>query len=58
LSGSQKVVEVPMDALQWDFAPEEVSLQQRRESYDSHKFDLKDLDKPKMQLEEGGDVYR
>jgi hypothetical protein len=51
-------VEVPMDALQWDFAPEEISLQQRRESYDSHKFDLKDLDKPKMQLEEGGDVYR
>jgi hypothetical protein len=51
-------VEVPMDALQWDFAPEEVSLQQSRESYDRHEFDLKDLDKPKMTLEEGGDVYR
>ena len=47
-----------MDALKWEFAAEQISLHQRGESYDSHKFDVKDLKKPVMQLEEGGDEYR
>ena len=47
-----------MDALSWEFSGQEISLHQRAESYNSHKFDVKDANKPMMLLEEGGDEYR
>lgn len=56
--GGQGVEEVEMDALSWQFSGQEISLHQRAESYNSHKFDVKDTIKPLMQLEEGGDEYR
>lgn len=51
-------MEVEMDALRWEFAGQEISLQNRAEDYNSHKFDLKDEIKPLMLLQEGGDPYR
>lgn len=47
-----------MEPLGWDFSKELISLHQRSESWDSHKFDVKNHRKPAIQLVDGGDVYR
>ena len=47
----------PLPAMKWDFKGKMISVHQKEETYDSHKFDLKDHEKPTLQMEEGGPVY-
>jgi len=55
----QKIVEeASMEPLAWNYHKEQISLHQRSESWNSHKFDVKNHRKPSMQLVDGGDVYR
>uniref|UniRef100_A0A7S0E1N4 carbonic anhydrase n=1 Tax=Hanusia phi TaxID=3032 RepID=A0A7S0E1N4_9CRYP len=47
----------PLPAMKWDFKGKMISVHQKEETYDSHKFDLEDQEKPTLQMEEGGPVY-
>jgi carbonic anhydrase len=46
-----------MEPLRWVYEREQISLHQREESYNSHKFDVKGMVRPHMELEGGGGVY-